>query len=67
MTDILRELPVKIMQSRLSSIVSFCKDKLGWTLFGPLLDYFYDRHPLAGSLFGYPDIEAIQSMDDDRE
>ena len=63
MVELLQSLPVTVTDHHLKSLAQRCEEKLQWKLFEPLVEYFSQRHPLAGSVFNYTDINAIDSLE----
>lgn len=49
----LRSLPVDDVHQSLPELCHLCQDKLGWLDLEPLIEYFEERHPAAGSIFQY--------------
>ncbi|ORZ20655.1 ribosome 60S biogenesis N-terminal-domain-containing protein [Absidia repens] len=58
-------LPVTKLINRLNSSAAYCADVLKTSTFGPLVDYISDRHPLAMNLFGYPDLQNLDSLENE--
>ncbi|KAI9486447.1 MAG: ribosome 60S biogenesis N-terminal-domain-containing protein [Benjaminiella poitrasii] len=60
--NILDQLPVQVFDRHLERVAAFCYQRLGWALYGPLVDYIRIRHPLSGSIFLYNDITHMKSL-----
>ncbi|KAI7883289.1 hypothetical protein K492DRAFT_205560 [Lichtheimia hyalospora FSU 10163] len=63
MVELLQSLPVTVTDHHLKSLAQHCEEKLQWKSFEPLVEYISQRHPLAGSVFNYTDINAIDSLE----
>lgn len=65
MVELLQSLPVAVADHHLKSLAQFCEEKLQWKSFEPLAEYIFQRHPLAGSVFSYKDIDTIDSLENE--
>lgn len=65
MVELLQSLPVAVADYHLRSLAQVCEEKLQWKSFEPLVEYICQRHPLAGSVFSYRDIDAIDSLENE--
>ncbi|KAG2200281.1 hypothetical protein INT47_000274 [Mucor saturninus] len=60
--ELLKELPVSVLDKHLERTAAFCSRDLRWTSYEPLVDYMTLRHPLAGSVFDYTEITDMKSL-----
>ncbi|KAI9306444.1 ribosome 60S biogenesis N-terminal-domain-containing protein [Cunninghamella echinulata] len=61
--QILNSLPVVSISMHLTETAEYCTKVLKFDSYHLLVDYLADRHPLAGNLFSYPDLEDANRLE----
>ncbi|CAO3630578.1 unnamed protein product [Cunninghamella echinulata] len=61
--QVLNSLPVVSLSMHLTETAEYCSKVLKFDSYHPLVDYLTDRHPLAGNLFAYPDLEGVKHLE----